>query len=319
MQKIWHGVFWKIISCGCFAGINVLVRFLSGGSPLPIATPLPIYTIMFFQNIVGVLVISSWLWQMKSSNTHLLKTSKPWLHLLRIITAAIGIGLWYISLRCMPITQVVALSLVGPIITTLGAVMFLKEHFNLQRKIAVFLSIAGGFLIARPDRTLLNTVGYTWYMLLPLLAAFVFALEKLLTRKLLALKESPGNLAWSLLAFISPLCILPALFYGWVSPDISHIPWILLLGIFNALAHYTFNKAYALAEVTLLLPFGGTKLILSAILSYMAFYEIPKSFDMWLGIAIIALSTLVLGISSETISKLQLYFNFDKNPKTENQ
>jgi drug/metabolite transporter (DMT)-like permease len=312
MQKIWHGVFWKIVSCGCFAGINVLVRFLSGGSPIPIVTPLPIYSIMFFQNIIGVIVISSWLWQSKNINTQHLRTSKPWLHLLRIVTAAIGIALWYISLRCMPITQVVALSLIGPIITTVGAIVFLKEQFNLQRKIAVFLSIAGGFLIARPDRALSHTVGYNWYMLLPLLAAFVFALEKLLTRKLLALQESPSSLAWSLLAFISPLCLLPVFFYGWVSPDMSHLPWILLLGILNALAHYTFNKAYALAEVTMLLPFGGTKLILSAGLSYLAFFEIPKSFDMWLGITVIALSTLVLGMSASFINRMRLYFSFNQ-------
>ncbi len=312
MQKIWHGVFWKIVSCGCFAGINVLVRYLSGGSPIPIATPLPIYTIMFFQNIIGFLVISSWLWKPKAISTRHFGTVKPWLHFLRIITAAVGIGLWYISLRCMPITQVVALSLIGPIITTVGAILFLKEHFNLQRKIAVFLSIAGGFLIARPDRTLFHAAGYNWLMLLPLLAAFVFALEKLLTRKLLALNESPSSLAWSLLVFISPLCLLPVFFYGWVNPDISQIPWILLLGILNALAHYTFNKAYALAEITLLLPFGGTKLILSAALSYFAFFEIPKSLDMWLGITVIALSTLVLGINAKFINRMRLYLPFNQ-------
>lgn len=309
MQKIWHGVFWKIVSCGCFAGINVLVRFLSGGSPIPINTPLPIYTIMFFQNIIGVLVISSWIINLKQTKREHFASNRPGLHILRILTAAIGIGLWYVSLRCMPITQVVALSLIGPVITTIGAILFLKESFNLQRKIAVFLSIAGGFLIARPDRSLVNLAGYHWYMLLPLLAAFVFALEKLLTRKLLALQESPSSLAWSLLAFISPLCLIPVLFYGWVSPDVTQIPWLVLLGILNALAHYTFNRAYALAEVTLLLPFGGTKLILSACLSYLAFLEIPKSFDIWLGITVIALSTLVLGMSANFFTRMRLYFS----------
>jgi drug/metabolite transporter (DMT)-like permease len=217
----------------------------------------------------------------------------------------------------MPITQVVALSLIGPIITTLGAILFLKESFNLQRKIAVFLSIAGGFLIARPDRALSHVAGYNWYMLLPLLAAFVFALEKLLTRKLLALQESPSSLAWSLLVFISPICLLPVFFYGWVNPEITQLPWLLMLGILNALAHYTFNKAYALAEVTLLLPFGGTKLILSAALSYLAFFEIPKSFDMWLGITVIALSTLVLGMNANFISRIRLYFPFTQEARNQ--
>lgn len=307
MQKIWLGIFWKILSCGCFAGINVLVRYLAGGSPLLLAKPLPIYSIMFFQNIIGMLVISIWMWHSKTLKYKDFKTSKPWLHLVRIITAAIGIGLWYISLRCIPITQVVALSLMGPIITILGAVIFLKESFNLQRKLAIFLSILGGVLIARPDRALFTPDTYSWFMLLPLLAAFVFALDKLLTRRLLEQGESPSSLAWSLLAFISPLCILPAIYYGWVNPDLSHLPWLILLGALNAFAHFSFNKAYSLADVTVLLPFGAAKLILSAMFSYIVFFEVPKSLDLWLGIAVVALSTVLLGMSPQYLRKIQAY------------
>lgn len=307
MQKIWLGIFWKILSCACFAGINVLVRYLSGGSPVWLAKPLPIYSIMFFQNIIGMLVISSWMWHAKTLKYQDFKTSRPGLHLIRIITAAGGIGLWYISLRCIPITQVVALSLIGPIITTVGAVIVLKESFNLQRKVAVFLSIAGGMLLARPDQILFVGENYNWFMVLPLLAACTFALDKLLTRRLLELGESPSSLAWFLLAFISPLCMVPAFFYGWVNPDLTHLPWILLLGILNAFAHFSFNKAYSLAEVTVLLPFGAAKLILSATLSYLAFYEIPKSFDLWLGISVIALSTVILGVTPQYLKRIQNY------------
>lgn len=307
MQKIWLGIFWKVLSCGCFAGINVLVRYLSGGSPLLLDTPLPIYTIMFFQNIIGMLVISSWMWHTKTLQYKDFKTSRPWLHLIRIITAAGGIGLWYISLRYIPITQVVALSLMGPIVTTLGAVIFLKESFNLKNKLAIFLSIMGGVLIARPDQALFMADTYSWFMLLPLLAAFVFALDKLLTRRLLANGESASSLAWLLLAFISPLCLLPAIYYGWVNPELYHFPWLILLGALNAFAHFSFNKAYSLAEVTVLLPFGAAKLILSAVFSYVIFYEIPKSLDLWLGITVITLSTVILGMSPHYIRKIQAY------------
>lgn len=307
MQKIWLGIFWKILSCACFAGINVLVRYLSGGSPVGLTKALPIYSIMFFQNIIGMLVISGWMWRTKTLRIVDFKTSHPWLHLIRVLTAAGGIGLWYISLRCIPITQVVALSLIGPIITTLGAVIFLKENFSLQRKLAVALSIIGGVLLARPDQTLISANEYNWLMLLPLLAAFAFALDKLLTRRLLNLGESSSSLAWFLLAFISPLCIIPAAVYGWINPELSHLPWLLLLGTLNALAHFAFNKAYSLAEVTILLPFGAAKLILSATLSYLAFYEIPKSFDLWLGISVIVLSTIILGMSTKYLKIVRNY------------
>jgi len=302
MQKIWQGVFWKILSCGCFAGINILVRYLSGGSALPLDKPLPIYSIMFFQNILGMLLISIWIWN-SSGNINNLKTTKPWLHLLRVVTAAIGIGLMYLSLRYIPVTQAVALGLLAPIITVLGAIVFLKESFNLQRKLAVFLSILGGGLIARPDQALINFSSYSWFMLLPIIAAFLFAIDKLLTRQLLTNNESASALAWYLLTFMTPLSIIPMLYYGWMSPTLTHLPWLLLLGVLGVLAHYAFNKAYAVAEVTFLIPFGAAKIILSIALSYLVFYEIPRSFDIWLGIIFIILSTLVLSLKPLIFTK----------------
>lgn len=305
MQKIWQGILWKIASCACFAGINVLVRYLSGGSPLPLATPLPIYTIMFFQNFIGTLLVVAWMWRSDGLQTKAFFTTRPWLNITRLVTATGGIGLWYLSVQYIPITEVVALSFIAKIITILGAVFFLKEAFNLQRKLAVFLSLVGGYLITRPDLPLLNISEVNLLLLLPILAAVVFSLDTLLTRRLLSLNESPRTLTWYALAFTTPFCVLPALHYGWISPDLTHAPWLLLLGILGALSHFTFNKAYAFAEITAVLPFGISRLIFCAIFSYAAFYEIPKDFDIWIGIIVIASSTLILGINSDFIKKLR--------------
>lgn len=303
MQKIWHSIFWKILSCGCFAAINVLVRFISGGSPKGIIG-LPIYTIMFFQHLIGFIIIS--LWMVRCNEAHLknFATERPWLHLWRVIIATLGIGLFYFSLRYIPVTQAVALSVTTPIFTTIGAVLFLKENFDWQRKIAVLLSVIGGVLIARPQSVLGQTT-FSWYMLLPIIAALAFALDKLLTRKLLAHNEHPRTLAWYLLASIAPLSLLPAMYYGWVTPELQHWPWLLMLGFLGAAAHYTFNKAYALAEVTMLLPFGAARLILGAIFSFLAFQEIPKAFDMWLGVGTIFFSTIILSIDNNVFIKVR--------------
>jgi drug/metabolite transporter (DMT)-like permease len=306
MQKLWQGIFWKVFSCGCFAAINVLVRYLSGGSPMPLQQPLPIYTIMFWQNLLGMLLLYFWIKKSLPQRINIASITHFKLHTTRIISAILGIGLWYLSLRYIPVTEVVALSFMAPIITTILAVLFLKENFGLQRKLAVFLSILGGFLIARPDQTLMNSTVYTWYMLLPLLAAFVFSLDKVLTRKLLVLQESPRMLAFYLLAFSAPLCLLPVAYYGWVTPTVQQAPWLLLLGVLGALAHYTFNKAYEVADITFLLPFGAAKLILCATFSYMAFYEIPKTFDMWLGIIVLTASTMILGMKPESFQRKKL-------------
>ncbi len=304
MQKIWHSILWKVLSCGCFAAINVMVRFLSGGSPMKVE-PLPIYTIMFFQHLLGFVCITFWMWHKQELQANDFVTKKPWLHFWRVLTATLGIGLFYLSLKYIPVTQAVALSVTAPIFTTVGAIIFLKETFDWQRKVAVFCSIVGGILVARPDQALAHGSAFTWFMLLPLLSALAFSFDKLLTRKLLADAEKPSTLAWYLLAFIAPLSIIPAAYYGWVTPTLQHWPWLFMLGVFGCLAHYTFNKAYALAEVTVLLPFGAARLILAALFSYAAFAEIPKALDLWFGISIIAISTIILGIDRNVFLKLR--------------
>lgn len=304
MQKIWLGIFWKVLSCSCFAGVNILVRFLSGGSPIPVSSPLPIYSIMFFQNLISVLLLFVILSKRNSFLPFKFSSiNNLWLQTIRILTATIGIGVWYLSLRYIPITQVVAISFVAPIITAIGAVLVLKENLYWQKKLAILFSLIGGFFIARPDQALSSINAYSWYIILPIIASLLFALDKVLTRKLLVAKETPSNLAWYLFIFMCPLCLIPCLKYGWVTPQIHLWPWLLLLGVLGSFAHYTFNKAYELAEVTTLLPFGIARLVLSTTLSFVFFTEIPNTLDMWLGISIIAVSTVLLGHK-----KSQLYF-----------
>lgn len=293
MPKVLESIFWKIISCGCFAGINILVRYLAGGSSLELSKPLPIYTIMLWQNLLGVVFLSLYLKKkIDFSKEHL------GLHLARVVTAAIGIGLWYLSLRYIPVTQVVALSFIAPIMTTFIAIVLLRESFTWQRGLAISLSMVGAFLLTRPDRALHSLANYNWYLLLPLLAALIFSLDKIFTRQLLVLQASSLVLAWYLLAFIGPICLIPSAIYGWVTPDWSQWQWLVLLGALSACAHYTFNRAYALAEITFLLPFGAAKLLLCTLLSYLVFLEIPNTFELWIGVTIMVLSTLIIGIPS---------------------
>lgn len=304
MSKPWIGLSWKLFSWTCFAGINTLVRYLSGGSPVPMDNPLPIYTIMFFQNAVGLLLLSLCLFIRWGEAPTFLDIQNPKLHTLRVMVAGIGIGLWYISLQHIPVPQVVALSSIGPIITVLGAVIFLRESFGRQRKIAVGLAILGGFLITRPDLSLQGNHQFGYAILLPILAAIIFAIDKLLCRRLMQCRESALSVTFLLLSLLCPICLLPASYFGWTWPTLSQLPWLVLLGSLGLLAHFSFSRAYQYADVTFLTPFGIAKIILCSIVSYMVFYEFPNSLHLMIGIVVITLSTLVL--SYQPKSRLEL-------------
>lgn len=295
-----HGALWKVFSMACFAAINGIVRHLSGGSGTDTA-PLPVNVIMFFQNVAGTLFLLPWVWR---SGVCALKTVHPTLHLFRVVTAVAGVYLWYLTLAVIPIAEGVALSFTGPIFTVIGAWFLLSERIDTQRFIAIVLCLTGAFFITRPDLPLLggdHPIGV--YAIFPLASAIVLALSKLATRKLATLGDSPTTLAGFLLVFMTPASLILALF-EWVTPSPADFGWLALLGLLAALAHFSFARAFQLADVTYLTPFGFSKFFLSALVGYVAFGEFSTNYGLWLGAFIIGVSILLLSYEIRLRGKL---------------
>ena len=193
----------------------------------------------------------------------------------------------------MPLTQVIAISFIAPFVTILGSTLILKERLTWPRALAIALSMIGGFFISRPDKGIIG-MDTNWYLLLPLIAASIFAFDKVLTRKLLRNGEKPNVLTVYLLAATATACAVPFAIKGFPWPPAHKLHWLLLLGLMGCAAHYSFSKAYAYAEVTLLMPFGLSKFVISAFVGYMAFGEIPRTLSMWIGILVILISIALL-------------------------
>lgn len=314
LSPAWEAGFWKVVSCAAFAGINAVVRYLEGGAVLVPPMVLPANVILFFQNVFAMLFMIPFVLPfLFKKNSLSLITHYPKWHLLRVLMAVVGVWLWYLTLENMPIAEGVALSFTGPVFTVIGARLLLRESVGPQRLLAILLSILGAFIITRPDIALLRPESHLgWVALLPLASAVVLALNKLLTRQLACLGESPERLTLYLLLGMIPVSGLPA-WYEWVTPTISHWPWLILLGLLAVLAHLSFGKAYKLAEVSFLMPFGFSKFLFSTALGYYCFSEFPKS-SLWIGMSVIALSILLLGYKISLYSKARrLRSNWFKN------
>ncbi len=284
----------------CFAVINGIVRYCSGGAGSALAMdPLPVNVMVFFQNLFGTLCLLPWIFNIhttKSQNAvdkQGLGGAHFGLNLLRVFSAVLGICLWYFSLKLMPVAESVALSFTGPVFTVIGAWLLLHEKMNTRRFMAIGLSLSGAFIIARPDIPLQsNTIGLA--ALLPLGSALALALSKLLTRKLVLLGHTPTYLAASLLLLMIPVS-LPLALVDWQTPTLQHLPWLIGMGVLAAGSHFTFGKAYQLADVAFLAPFGFSKFMLGAVIGYCFFAELPTAWSLWLGMLVIFASILVLG------------------------
>jgi len=254
---------------------------------------------MLFQNLFGTLLLLPIALKPGKEG---LRTQFFSLHFIRVITAVAGVGLWYLTLQAMPIAEGIALTFTGPIFTIVGAWLLLHERLGPRRLMAILLSLAGAFIISRPDLALRGEVKIIGYaVLFPLASAMVLALSKLMTRKLAALGEKPVTLATYLLLLMTPVT-LPLALFNWTTPSLAQWPWLFLLGLLAAFSHVAFSKAYQLAEVTFLAPFGLFKFLLGVLVGYLAFQEFPTTWTIWLGISIILVSIMILSTTKEAKS-----------------
>ncbi len=292
----WQGAFWKIISCACFAGINIIVHYLGSKASLGPEVKLPVNVILFFQNVFGFFLMIPILYKYKfkiSPRPFQWKTVYPKMHLFRVATAVLGVIFMYLSLQKMSVAESVALSFTGPAFTIIGARLLLGEVIGSQRLLAIILSTFGVLIITCPDLVRLKPeISLGTSALFPLLSAAALAVSKLLTRQLAKAGETAEQLTLFLLLGMVPISFIPA-FCEWVTPTDAHWPWLVFLGLLAVLAHITFGKAYALAEVTFLMPFGCSKFLFSMVLGYYFFLEIP-SLSLWLGVSLIGLSLFFL-------------------------
>lgn len=263
-----RGAVWKVSSFLCFSAINGIVRYLSQTAEAIGQNPLPVYEVAFFQNLFGLIFLVPWILQ---NGPDSLKSKHPFLQFCRIGLSAIGVVLWYTSLAYLPLAQAVALMFLGPLITVVGAKLFLKEYIGKERSIAILIGFVGGGLISH---TTFITDAITLVALLPILAATCFSGATLMIRKL-AKDDSPQLIVTYLLLFTAPVLFIPTLFYGtW--PEAWQWPWLLMMGGLAAGAHLCLSKAYASAEVSYLIPYGFTKWFASALIGLAAFSEIPS-------------------------------------------
>lgn len=295
-----RGVIWKLLACAGFAGVNSFVRYLTGGTGA-VETPLTPGVVALFQNIFGCLIMLPFVLK---GGVKSFSTKQPLTHALRIVTAVFGIISLYTAFSKMPMAQVVALQFTGPIFSILGAKLYLKEKVGGTRSLGIFLGLIGAFIITRPDKALLGAhINYQGLiMLLPLVSAVLFSVAKLCSRKLGSEGEKPELLALYLLFFMIPVSGFYAL-YDWRTPNLEQFLMLISLGGCGCLAHYATAKAYALAEVVFLTPFGFARFILTAAMGYILFSEFPKNDFIWYGLGFIVLSVFAMTFGEVRLKK----------------
>jgi len=238
-------------------GNDVIMKFAGGNLPVP--------QIVFLRFAFATLTMLPF---MAASGRSAFRTGRVPLHVARSVLLAGGIGLYCSGLTVAPYAVVVTLNFTIPLFTLLLSRLVLGEHVGPLRWCATLAGFLGVMVVLQPGQLAFNP---QWLMVL--LGAGLFASLDVLNKYFVG-KESFWAMIFYTALFTAGLTLYPAL-QVWTPVAAGQLRLLALLGAGANLLLYCLLKAFAVADASALAPFRYTELLLSALVGYALFAEVP--------------------------------------------
>ncbi len=252
-----YGALWMSLAACSLASLAVMVRYL--------APTLPISELIFFRNLISLLIFIPWVWKFGVSE---LLTSRLPLHMFRNTAQYLGMLAWFFAVTVMPLADLAALQFTVPLFTMFLAAVFLKERIGFHRGIAASVGFFGALIIIRPG---FAEVGIGVAAILT--AAILYSVTMISTKRLSS-TESGSVVAFYMALILTPISLVPAVF-EWVTPDWGQVLPVLTLGLVGHVAVVSLTRAFASADASFVMPFDFLRLPFTALCGYLLFNEIP--------------------------------------------
>ncbi len=277
------GIAFIVLGVAAISINDMLIKHLSGGYPL--------HQMIFVRSAIG-LAFTLVLVQLEGGLS-LLKTSRPWLHVLRGIMIVIANMSFFTALAVVPLADATALFFVAPLMITLLSIPLLGETVGPWRLGAVAIGFFGVVLMMQPWNSSLDVEGGRLVLFLPVIGAFGYAMMQVLTRKLGVSSKASALAAYIQITFlvVSLGFYLAAgdgryadqfdnasmkfLLREWIWPDGSDLYLFCALGLCSAIVGYALSQAYRMANAATVAPFEYIGLPLAVIWGWVMFGEFP--------------------------------------------
>ena len=273
---------------------DMLIKQLSGGYPL--------HQMVFIRSLIGV-TFSLFLVKYEGGLS-ILRTQTPMLHALRGIMIVISNLMFFTALAVVPLAEVTALFFVAPLMITLLAIPVLGEKVSILRLGAIVVGFIGVIIMIHPWESADERKVSMLILFLPVIAAFTYALNQVLTRKL-----GVASKASAMAVYIQGMFIIVSLGFfivagdgrfaevsenesirfllrAWVWPQGTDRYLFVGLGFNSAIIGYSLSQAYRMADASIVAPFEYAGLPLAVMWGWVIWGEFPGPL-VWIGIALI--------------------------------
>ena len=290
------GAFWAVIAILCFSVNDVLIKDLSSDYAL--------HEVIFIRSVTGLLCVIAFAFTLPETRSYF-RTTRPGMHLVRALCVVFANLTFFLGLAAMPLADAVAVFFISPTVIAVFSILFLGETVGPRRWGAIAVGLIGVIVVLRP-----GSATFELAALLPLAAAFGYAMLHILTRRMGG-TERAVTMAMSiqLVFFIVSLGFgmvagggrfdvydhpsMEFLFRAWVWPDVSSFAKMFVVGLTSAIGGLCISQAYRTTEAAFVAPFEYIAMPVSVLWGWLVFAEWPDNWT-WVGISLIIASGLVL-------------------------
>jgi drug/metabolite transporter (DMT)-like permease len=179
--------------------------------------------------------------------------------------------LFFSALSLMPMADALTLFFVSPLVLTVLAAHWLREHVGYHRWIAVAVGFVGVLVVIRPGIAAIDAG--TLYAI----AAGVAHAVYLVTTRQLAGRTPP--LVTLLYTSVVGLIVMSVVVVSiWVTPSVGDARLMVAMGGLAALGHFLIIRAFDLAPASMLAPLGYSEIVMATAVGFVWFGDFP---DLW--------------------------------------
>jgi len=290
------GAAYALAAVMCFSLNDVGFKFLSGDYAL--------HQVVFIRAVVALLAFGCLIMPF-AGGILVLRTHRPVVHIVRGLCVVSANMCLFLGLAALPIADATAIFFVSPLVITVASVLFLRETVGPRRWAAIGVGFLGVLVIVKP-----GTAAFQAASLLPVAAAFLYAVLNILARRFGGSESAPTMAVYIQLTFVVASALfglalgdgrfagtghpsLEFLFRAWAWPDPGDYPILILLGVSGMLGGLCISQAYRLSEAAFAAPFEYASMPLAIMWGVTVFGTWPDA-TAWIGIALIVGSGLYL-------------------------
>jgi drug/metabolite transporter (DMT)-like permease len=217
----------------------------------------------------------------------LMRTSRPWLQIVRSALLVLSTALNVIALRYLQLDQTVSILFATPFLVAALAGPLLGEWIGPRRWAAISIGFLGVLVVMRP-----GVGGIHPSAILTVIGTCIYAIYIITTRILARTDSTETTLFYSnIVGVVAITALLP---FVWTTPtDWMVAILMIVIGGFGALGHFLLIAAHRLAPAAILSPFIYSQLVWMILLGYIVFNDVPNRWTL-IGASIVIISGLYL-------------------------